>query len=1005
MPSTPEVWRNEFQANSIDSGPGGNDQEDSVVIQLTNGNIVVLYEDNSDSAPAGASGIDIVGQIYDPLGNEIGSEFRANQSFSVDDERNFDAAALEDGGFVVVYEDDFGADTGIAIRATEWTTDDSGVVSNSTITVATSPDADDIVRHPSVDSFSNGDYVVAYEHFDSSVFGGGDYDLRFVVVEADGTVGPEEIGVSGSDSSGADTDVAVLSNGDIALVYDFDTTDDAIAYSVRDTSGGSSTGGRFVANTDSNGDTDTDASIIALDGGGFVISWTNTDASDTDIEFQRYDNDGDEQGGIVTVETGGGSDNDNESHLIALDDGGFVVAYDDDEGSVNEIKFERFNSTGGRVGSVVTVNTDGNVKVDPSGIGLEDGRFVVGWTSSTAGDEDVFVEFYDPRDFPNDPGVYTPEQWVVGTIGNDVFTPAANAEITHGWDGDDVITESGGVREYYGDSGNDTINVVSAINSDLHDGGTGNDTVDWTGASTFVSGATFNLAAGTATLGAASEVMTNFENLNGTSNAETIIGTGGSNSLVGNGGDDTIEGGSGIDTIRGGAGDDSLEGGFSTDSVSGGSGNDTISVLAGEFSDSVDGGADIDTLDLSDIVSNGSIVNLDTETWRLNPNFGGLNPITSIERVLGTQLDDTVIGSSVDETIVGNDGDDSARGSGGDDSVLGGDGDDTLFGNAGDDTLRGGGDDDSLLGAGGEDRMFGDSGDDTLRAGGGDDSVVGGSGDDRLLGDSGNDTVRGQGGDDSLLGGSGDDFMVGDAGEDTLRGGGNDDFLIGGGDDDTLFGDAGADTLRGSLGDDSLRGGGGDDSLFGAENNDTLRGDSGDDTLIGGSGNDSVVGGSGDDTVQGDSGSDTVLGGADDDVVLGGSSSDTLRGDTGDDTIDGGTGSDTIAYTSSSIGSGDVNDGDADTVLNGIGDVLNFTSALEGQLVHDGINLGATGVDVVIDGGGSTADRNIRFTGSEQLQIDVDGDGAFNAGDDFRIFLNGVNSVTYDASADLFLLG
>ena len=888
MPTTPEVWLDEFQVNTTDSGPAGDDQRESKIVQLDNGNIVVLYEDASDGGPAGAGGTDIIGQIYDPLGNPIGAEFRANQSFFADDEGDFDVVALTGGRFVVVFEDDPGPDADVAIRATEWSTDAFGVTTSITRTIAESADAGDIVRKPSVDAFDDGSYVVAYEQFDSSA---SDNDLRFRIVSSTGVVGAEQVSISGSSSSSADTDVAVLSNGNIAFTYDFDTTDDAIAYRVHTSTGGSVTGANFVNGTNANGGVDTDASLIALENGGFVISWTNTDANDTDVQFQRYDNSGVEQSGIVNVDAGATTDNNNESHLIALADGSFIVTYDDDE--ANTIVARHFSATGAALGSPFVVNDGGGTEVDPSGIGLDDGRFIVGWTESAGGNNDVFVEFLDTRDAPNNPGVYTPDQWVIGTVGDDVFTPNANAEFIHGWDGNDTITESGGTREYYGDNGNDTIIVVSAINADRHDGGAGSDTIDWSAVAEI--GATFNLAAGTATDASANvEVMVSFENLNGTNNADTIIGSAGGNVLNGNGGNDRIEGGSGTDTMDGGNGNDTMLGGFNTDSVNGGAGDDRIIVLDGEFFDNVDGGTGTDTLDHSDVTRSGDV--FDFQAGEIISTFAtGTPTIANIEVYLDGSGSNTII----------SDGSGAYFGNGGNDLMFSGLGTaETLDGGAGIDTLNTTtftGDYEVNLSSGGTnfppeffinfENLVSGIGDDTLTGTNGANNIDGGDGADEIYGLSGNDTMNGGLGRDTMEGGTGDDFYLVDDSRDRANenpGGGNDtvistvDFRLRADVENLILSGSAADDLtgKGNAENNVIVGDAGDNRIDGGGGSDTVSGNGGNDVLIGSGSGDSLAGGTGEDTLRGEGGSDTLVGGADDDRIEGGDGNDDLIGGT-----------------------------------------------------------------------------------------------------------------------------
>ncbi|WP_417719420.1 calcium-binding protein [Salipiger sp.] len=785
MPTTPEVWLDQFQANTQDVGSSGDDQYDSVTIQLTNGNLVVLWVDNSDSAPAGVNGLDIVAQVYDPLGNPLGNEFRANYSWNADDEFQFDAAPTENG-FVVVYVDDQGgAAADYVIRASEWTVATDGTIGNSTNnTIASSPTAGDWVRFPTVTSDASGGYLVAWEHYDSAQT---DYDIEARYTNADGTMNATYTMISGSSVSVGPLESATLSDGNFVVVGERRfgaSTDNAVIHTRGNETGG--LGSSYVNDTDSNGDTDYDASVTALTGGGFVVAYTNLDANDYDIEYEVFSNTG------VSVSTGtvngsASTDINFAPHLIALQDGGFVVVYDDDE-SGNTIALQRYDSGGTSVGARVDVDSSTS-NYDASGVGLGDGRFVVSWTDGSGSNADVLTEIYDTRDAVNAPSVYSPDQWEVGTIGNDTFVSTSGTEFTHGWDGDDDISELGTTQEYYGDAGNDIIRVFSPINADLHDGGTGDDTIDWSGNVYETTGATLvlDLAAGTASTGGQTEVMTNFENLIGSDFDDSIIGTDGANDLFGGAGEDTIIGGFGADSIEGGDDGDSLSGDGQNDTIRGGGGNDTITggggqdslfgddgddlfVLGANNIDDVDGGTGTDTLDAS-THSEDIVVNVATGTW---DGSGPAQSITSVEHIIGTGFGDSL--------TVGNIANITIEGGGGNDTILGGGGFQNLSGDGGDDSIDGGfyvssAIGDILSGGAGNDTIIGADGADTVDGGDDNDSLTGNGGNDTLDGGLGNDTLEGGNGDDSLVGGDGDDSFIGGAGTDTFVGGTGTDTL------------------------------------------------------------------------------------------------------------------------------------------------------------------------------------------------------------------------------------
>ena len=799
MPMTPETWRPAFQANTTDTGPDGAGQTDSKIIQLDNGNIVVLWVDTSNGGPGSPPGTDILGQIYDPLGNPIGTEFLANSGVVAGAQDNFDAAALAGGRFVVVYENDPGLLADQTIMATEWNTDGDGVTTFANRTIADSLPILDVVRLPSVDAFDDGSYMVAYEGFNGLNPLG---SLVGVVVDTVGVVGGVINLITGGTAFGSNTDIAVLSNGNVATIYDYRLLSDAIAFTVATPAGGTINGG-FVGGSNTNGANDGQGTIVALAGGGFVVAWRSTSGGDSDILAQVYDNGGNPQGSVVTVGASGSVTSTSQPDLIALADGGFVISYDND--SSGTIEYQRYSATAQPVGDLVVVSAGGN-DGSPSGQGLADGRFVVGWTENT-GDNDIFVEFYDPRDAANDPAVYTPATRVLGTNGNDTID-VDGANVVNGWLGDDTIRDSTDPNALYGDGGNDLIQVTSLIDNDVFDGGDGIDTIDWNGSSE--SGATFDLDGGTATeiFGLRTEIMRGFENLFGTDNADIIFGSSVANRLAGREGDDVIRGMEGDDVINGEGGDDFLQGGAGNDVINGGFGIDRLQGLDGD--DLLSGGPDNDSL---------------VGGFGIDTLFGGGGD----DLLAGNPGNDTLAGGAGNDAAFGGADDDDLNGGGGDDELYGQAGNDTLTGSIGNDLLNGGAGTDTAYGNAGNDRVFGSIGNDTLFGGDGADYVHGGDDDDVLFGNAGADTMYGFTGNDRMNGGDGADFLQGGDGDDLVNGAADNDVVRGAAGNDRVFGEGGADQLFGDEG---------DDDLFGGDGDDTLRGGTGQDLLVGGSGND-----------------------------------------------------------------------------------------------------------------------------------------------------------------------
>lgn len=153
-----------------------------------------------------------------------------------------------------------------------------------------------------------------------------------------------------------------------------------------------------------------------------------------------------------------------------------------------------------------------------------------------------------------------------GLGGADVINAGGGNDTVDGGDGNDTINAGAGVDAVFGGNGNDIVFDDDFVNFDVHSGGAGTDTIDYSLVSFANGSVTINLTTGVAAVsGGNTESITGFENANGSQGGETIRGTGGANTLNGNGGDDRLIGEAGADVLRGGLGRDQLYGGAGFD--------------------------------------------------------------------------------------------------------------------------------------------------------------------------------------------------------------------------------------------------------------------------------------------------------------------------------------------------------------------------------------------------------------------------------------------------------
>lgn len=286
----------EFHVNTVTSDT----QWKSSIAGLNNGGFVVTWtslgQDGSDSG--------IYAQRYDADGVAIGSEFLVN-TYTNANQMNPTIATLEDGSFLV-----------------SWVSEDQ----------------------------NNGDPVVIFEG-DPGIYAKR-YDTNGLVQGGEFLVSPlftrHSTSIVNMLSPPA---ITVLKDGGFAVSWEsFDNYDPTKTniYAQRYDAGGMPLGSEFLVNTYTTND-QSNPSITGMKDGGFVVSWSsnNQDGSGSGIYVQRYDAIGMAQGNEFLVNTFTTNDQSNPS-IVALEDGGFVVSWEsnDQDGSGAGIFGKRYDASG-----------------------------------------------------------------------------------------------------------------------------------------------------------------------------------------------------------------------------------------------------------------------------------------------------------------------------------------------------------------------------------------------------------------------------------------------------------------------------------------------------------------------------------------------------------------------------------------------------------------------------------------------------------------------------------
>jgi Ca2+-binding RTX toxin-like protein len=473
--------------------------------------------------------------------------------------------------------------------------------------------------------------------------------------------------------------------------------------------------------------------------------------------------------------------------------------------------------------------------------------------------------------------------------------------------------------------------------------------------------------------------VTNFDNVQGTSQDDTIIGDTQNNQLSGNAGNDSLNGGAGNDTLIGGAGDDI----YIIDSTT-----DIITENVGEGTDTIQSSV---TYTIATNVENLTL----TETDAINGT--------------GNDVNNIILGNSANNIIFGNAGNDTLDGGGGSDALIGGAGDDiyivdsttdiiTENANGGTDTIQS-----SVTftlttnvenltltgtaaingtGNAGNNIITGNSANNTLDGGAGNDTLIGGAGDDIYIVDSTTDiiTENANGGTDTIqssvtftlttnvenltltgtaaingTGNAGNNIITGNSANNTLDGGAGNDTLIGGAGDDIYIVDSITDTITENAN-------GGTDTIQSsvtytiATNVENLTltgttaingtGNAGNNVITGNSANNVIIGNAGNDTLDGGDGSDALIGGTGNDIYLVNSTTDTIteNANEGTDTIQS-----SVTFTIATLTNVENLTLTGTTAINGTGNAGN--NVITGNSANNTLDGGA-GNDTLIGGAG-----------------------------------------------------
>lgn len=460
---------------------------------------------------------------------------------------------LNDGSYVVVWTTSNTFSTSpYAITGQHFAADGSRIGDEFSIGGA----PDQAQRLDSLTALPDGGFAVGWTLLDTVP-----YRANVSLFTADAALRAGPITVSpATNSGGSDAHVATLAGGGYVVTWQAEGEDPTRPgyYSIGVwgqmlDANGAKVGGEFAVHAPQDG-TQYLGRPIALDDGGFIVAYTDTsgqsDGSNDGIVAQRFDANGAKVGDAFIVNTttiGYQSITD----IFTTADGGFGIHYSSfirGTSNTNTAFVQMFDATGMRVGGEHEVKVAGRITA------LDDGTFALVYDGDTVGPE-VYLRRFDAN-WSQIGGVQQVNTATLGSQGqSDVAAVDGGLVVTY-YTSDPAADGNGwAIRSQRfsapGTEGSTEDDHLAAPSDApwIANGGAGNDDMTGAGGDDIVRGASGN---------------------------DVLRGGAGDDRLFGNNGNDILYGGEGRDRLDGGAGNDRLVGGIGREVMSGGTGADTF---------------------------------------------------------------------------------------------------------------------------------------------------------------------------------------------------------------------------------------------------------------------------------------------------------------------------------------------------------------------------------------------------------------------------------------------
>jgi hypothetical protein len=362
--------------------------------------------------------------------------------------------------------------------------DNETLIVDAAVTV-TPGSPDHVGLTPSLAELSNGNLVIAADD---------GLDIFFKIVDAAGNEVSASTGIGESGNDVLAPDVAGGLTGDRFVVVYVDNNggeNNVVDFDIRNNDGSASASGTVTALAGAN---DLSPSVASLTDGGFAVAWHRVVAGGTELRYAVYNSNGSVRLADTLLD-GSGTINRNAS-VVALDTGGFAIAYENNSGGEGdiEISFARFGS-GGAFVDTHNVFSNENDDTAPTTARLANGLIAVGAVNDSPLGAGSAIAIIDESGAMRTAitghsagntsfvGVAGLSRGRVAQLYTDVNTEEVAARVFNvvrnqaSDDQGDLMIGTDFIDQFSAGGGDDTLR--GGLNADVLDGGSGNDTFEY----------------------------------------------------------------------------------------------------------------------------------------------------------------------------------------------------------------------------------------------------------------------------------------------------------------------------------------------------------------------------------------------------------------------------------------------------------------------------------------------------------------------------------------------